>query len=185
MRRSRIKLYNKITILQGILRNGSAEFTPESLQAAGEVDPADALCLSRRARNFSLAADPGPYWADLYSKLAVTLAPGEAEAAWRRAAVLALAGRGAQAAAVAGAPPTCRPAPAGRLLVSSTAGFDRAGLYPHPDISLKKIAFLWKTTTSNPCGTTYVYIYKVLRDLPHFFSRAAGRIPLTGHGGGV
>jgi dipeptidyl aminopeptidase/acylaminoacyl peptidase len=63
------------------LRRRDDEFTPESLQAAWEVDPADPLCLARRARNFALGADPDSYWADLYSKLAMKLAPGGAEAA--------------------------------------------------------------------------------------------------------
>jgi hypothetical protein len=105
---SQAKITNKIIqqnrhLASGIsewLRRRVDEFTPESLHAAREVDPADALCLARRARNFALAADPDPYWADLYSKLALKLAPSDAEAAWR--AVLVLAGRGAEAAAVAG-----------------------------------------------------------------------------------
>ena len=103
-RRRKISPYSTETVPEWVRRRDD-EFTPESLQAAWEVDPADALCLARRARNFALPKDPDPYWADLYSKLAMKLAPADAEAAWRRAAVLALAGRGAEAAAVAGRAP--------------------------------------------------------------------------------
>lgn len=83
------------------IRRRDEEFTPESLQAAWEVEPTDALCIARRARNFAMATGPDRYWADLYSKLAMKLAPADAEVAWRRAAVLAVSRKPEEATVLA------------------------------------------------------------------------------------
>jgi hypothetical protein len=83
------------------VRQSADEFTPEDLQAAWEADPADAICLARRARGYAISEHPERYWAELYSKLSLELEPSDAEVCWRRVAVLALIGRLTEASAMA------------------------------------------------------------------------------------
>lgn len=88
------------------------ENTPESLQAAWEADPNNGLCLARRARLFALQDPPDAIDAQVYLYAAMHRLPKDPEVAWRRVAVLALLGKAAEAAEVAG---HCPEPPAGDL----------------------------------------------------------------------